>query len=63
MKDFWSKLWFFCRRHFAVRVRDLGSGHLAGCFGPVCFVLSVYRCGKHIAGADAVEHLKLEEIV
>ena len=60
-----NKFQIFCRwfrQHFAIRVRNLGDGYIVGCFGPICFVLSVYRCGIHITAADAVAHMKKEEM-
>ena len=62
MKDFFKRAARFLRQHFAVRFRSLDRGVLCGCFGPVCFCLSVYRCGVHTTGADAIAHLKKEEL-
>lgn len=54
---------FWCKKHFAVRIRNFDSGIVCGCFGPICFVLRLYRCGKHIAASDVISHLKKEEII
>lgn len=57
MKKF-EKFFFWLKQHFAVRVRSFDNGQLCGCFGPICFILCVYRCGKHTAASDTIDHLK-----
>lgn len=57
-----QKFFLWCKKHFAVRIRNFDGGHFCGCFGPVCFVLSLYHCGKHTSAADVIDHIKKEEI-